>query len=171
MPSLTSTSRRRKKVRPEDVARFKAGKASFPNVCVLVSNELLQWKRPTVLRTWRWKRRNSWETSSTTKPNVSLTTSRPTSNPGMDFLRPTSSLKVCASLKFVVNYQENLGRGEEAEHGDIWRPRTFPEGKGIWSQRSWRPGDHSPANPAKNWKWGGVKTFFFSFEPCWLFFV
>lgn len=55
--------------------------------------------------------------------------------PRYRFLRPRSSVRVCAALNFVVDHQENLGRGEEAEHGNIWRPRTFPEGKRIQSQR------------------------------------
>ena len=45
---------------------------------------------------------------------------------------------VCAALKFAPDHQENLGRGEEAEHGNLWRPRTFPEGKRIQGQRSRR---------------------------------
>lgn len=53
-------------------------------------------------------------------------------------LRPASSVKVCAALKFAVDHQENLGRGKEAEHGNIWRPRTFPEGTRIQGPRSRR---------------------------------
>lgn len=57
--------------------------------------------------------------------------------PRYGVLRPTPSVKVCAGLK-IVDPQENLGGGEEAQHGNIWSPRTFPEGKRIQGQRSWR---------------------------------
>lgn len=124
---------------------------------------LVQWNRQIRQRAQAYKRRRKfWARNSTTKPNASLTRFHQILNLGIKS-QPTSLVKICRAMTFVVVHQENLGRGEEAEHGNIWSPRTLPEGKRIQGPSSRRVGRRWPASPAENWNWEGVKTFFFFF--------